>query len=139
MEQIIKLEGRIAEVMPIQKGTSSRTGNEWKSQDYLFEYFEWSGARFPNRVLCRIFGNDDINKFNLKQYEEVTLTLKLDANKSQDGTRWFNEVRITNVERKQAVQQTLDLTVNNQPQQQQNTPTSKENEEGGEKKDDLPF
>ena len=99
MEQIVKLLGRIAEVMPAQEGVSARTGNAWKSQDYLFEYFAWSGAQYPSRILARIFGEDNIAKFNLKQGEEVTVWLRFDANKSQDGTRWFNEIRITNVER----------------------------------------
>ena len=95
MEQIVKLIGRIAEVMPAQEGVSARTGNAWKSQEYLFEYFSWSGAQYPNRIVCRVFGEDNIAKFNLKQGEEVTAWLRFDANKSQDGTRWFNEVRIT--------------------------------------------
>ena len=99
MEQIVKLLGRIAEVMPAQEGVSARTGNAWKSQEYLFEYFAWSGAQYPSRILARIFGEDNIAKFNLKQGEEVTVWLRFDANKSQDGTRWFNEIRITNVER----------------------------------------
>ena len=99
MEQIVKLIGRIAEVMPAQEGVSARTGNAWKSQEYLFEYFSWSGAQYPNRIVCRVFGEDNIAKFNLKQGEEVTAWLRFDANKSQDGTRWFNEVRITNIER----------------------------------------
>lgn len=102
MEQIVKLVGRIAEVMPVVEGISERTGNPWKSQEYLFEYFSWSGAKYANRMVARIFGEDDIAKFNLKQGEEVTLTIRFDANKSKDGTRWFNEIRITNVERPQA-------------------------------------
>ena len=105
MEQIIKLTGRIAEVMPVVSGVSDRTGNAWKSQEYLFEYFSWSGARYPNRMVARVFGEDDIAKFNLKQGEEVTLTIRFDANKSKDGSRWFNEIRINNVERPQSAQQ----------------------------------
>jgi hypothetical protein len=105
MEQIIKLTGRIAEVMPVASGVSDRTGNAWKSQEYLFEYFAWSGARYANRLVARVFGEDDIAKFNLKQGEEVTLTIRFDANKSKDGSRWFNEIRINNVERPQAAQQ----------------------------------
>ena len=105
MEQIIKLTGRIAEVMPVVSGISDRTGNAWKSQEYLFEYFAWSGAKYANRLVARVFGEDDIAKFNLKQGEEVTLTIRFDANKSKDGTRWFNEIRINNVERPQATQQ----------------------------------
>lgn len=119
MEQVVKLTGRIAEVMPLQSGTSQRTGNSWKSQEYLFEYFPWSGAQNPSRIVVKIFGEEDIAKFNLKQYEEnVTLTLRFAAQKSQDGTRWFNEIRITNVERPASQQLSL------QPQQDGGTGAS---------------
>lgn len=143
MEQITKLTGRIAEVFPAQTGTSQRTGNQWMSQDYLFEFFIWSGAQNPNRLVVRIFGEDNIKRHNLQKYEEnVTLTLRLDASKTKDGDRWFNEVRVTNVERPQGTQQ-LAQSENiqqptNSPQPQQNAATGSENQ-GGEKKDDLPF
>lgn len=141
MEQIVKLTGRIAEVMPAQSGVSQRTGNQWKSQEYLFEYFPWSGATNPSRIVVRIFGEEDIAKFNLKEREEdVTLTLRFAASKSQDGTRWFNEIKITNVERigsQQAVQTANDSQTDNNPHQQNNTPTGEGNAEGGD--DDLPF
>ena len=152
MEQIVKLTGRIAEVMPVVSGVSERTGNPWKSQEYLFEYFSWSGARYPNRMVARIFGEDDIAKYNLKQGEEVTLTIRFDANKSKDGSRWFNEIRISNVERPQGAQQpaqaqNADPQAANAPQSNNNPPgferpvTSPENgtnQEGGNN-DDLPF
>ena len=152
MEQIVKLTGRIAEVMPVVTGISDRTGNPWKSQEYLFEYFAWSGARYANRMVARAFGEDDITKFNLKQGEEVTLTIRFDANKSKDGSRWFNEIRINNVERPQGTQQPAQAQneapqAANAPQPNNNPPgferpvTSPENganQEGG-KDDDLPF
>ena len=143
MEQIVKLTGRIAEVMPAQSGVSQRTGNPWMSQDYLFEFFTWSGAMKPNRLKVRIFGEDNIKRHNLQQYEDnVTLTLRLDASKAEDG-KWFNEVRVTNVERigsQQAAQPAQDANSeqeNNNQQQSQNTPTGEGNAEGGD--DDLPF
>jgi hypothetical protein len=146
MEQIVKLVGRIAEVMPVVSGVSERTGNPWKSQEYLFEYFAWSGARFANRMVARVFGEDDIAKFNLKQGEEVTLTIRFDANKSKDGSRWFNEIRINNVERPQAAQQPAQpqnevpqaakpAEPNNNPPGFERPVTSPENG----KDDDLPF
>ena len=141
MEQIVKLTGRIAEVFPAQSGTSQRTGNQWMSQDYLFEFFTWSGAQNPNRLVVRIFGEDNIKRHNLQQYEDnVTLTLRLDASKTKDGDRWFNEVRVTNVERvgqQQAAQPTNNGQANNNPQPQQNAPQGGENQ-GGES-NDLPF
>ena len=140
MEQIVKLTGRIAEVMPEQSGVSQRTGNPWMSQDYLFEFFTWSGAQNPNRLKVRIFGEDNIKRHNLQQYEDnVTLTLRLDASKTEDG-KWFNEVRVTNVERigvQKAEQAQNVQQPTNSPQQQNNAPHGDENQ-GGES-DDLPF
>ena len=140
MEQIVKLTGRIAEVFPAQSGVSQRTGNPWMSQDYLFEFFTWSGAQKPNRLKVRIFGEDNIKRHNLQQYEDnVTLTLRLDASKTEDG-KWFNEVRVTNVERigvQKAEQAQNVQQPTNSPQQQNNAPQGGENQ-GGES-DDLPF
>ena len=146
MEQIVKLTGRIAEVMPVVSGVSERTGNQWKSQEYLFEYFSWSGARYPNRMVARIFGEDDIAKYNLKQGEEVTVTVRFDANKSKDGSRWFNEIRITNVERPQSAKQPAEPQ--NAAPQAANAPQPNNNPPGFERPvtgdgngddDDLPF
>ena len=142
MEQIVKLTGRIAEVFPAQSGTSQRTGNQWMSQDYLFEFFTWSGAQNPNRLVVRIFGEDNIKRHNLQQYEDnVTLTLRLDASKTKEGDRWFNEIRVTNAERvgqQQPAQAPNVQQPTNSPQQQNNAPTGGENQGGG-KTDDLPF
>ena len=141
MEQIVKLTGRIAEVFPAQSGTSQRTGNQWMSQDYLFEFFTWSGAQNPNRLVVRIFGEDNIKRHNLQQYEDnVTLTLRLDASKTKEGDRWFNEVRVTNVERigvQQPAQTQNVQQPTNSPQQQNNAPQGSENQKGGG--DGLPF
>ena len=152
MEQIVKLVGRIAEVMPVVSGVSERTGNPWKSQEYLFEYFAWSGAKYANRMVARVFGEEDIAKYNLKQGEEVTLTIRFDANKSKDGSRWFNEIRISNVERPQAAQQPAQAQnaapkPASAPQPNNNPPGFErpvtgdgngQNMEGGDD-DDLPF
>ncbi len=133
MEQIVKLTGRIAEVFPAQSGVSARTGNNWMSQDYLFEFFQWSGQQNPNRLVVRIFGEDNIKRHNLQQYEDnVTLTLRLDASQPQNSDRWFNEVRVTNVERAGAQQPA-------QPQQAQAPQQQQQQQGGGEKTDDLPF
>ena len=143
MEQIIKLTGRIAEVFPAQSGVSARTGNNWMSQDYLFEFFQWSGQQNPNRLVVRIFGEDNIKRHNLQQYEDnVTLTLRLDASKTKEGDRWFNEVRVTNVERigqQKAAQPANTPQANNYPPGFERPVTGNEN--GGQEAegDDLPF
>lgn len=96
MEQVIQLTGRVAEVLQVQSGTSQRTGNSWQSQEFIFEYFAWSGQQNATKICCRIFGEENITKFNVKPLEEITVYLSISANKSENG-RWFNEVRCTNV------------------------------------------
>lgn len=133
-------------MMPVVSGVSERTGNPWKSQEYLFEYFSWSGAKYPNRMVARVFGEDDIAKYNLKQGEEVTLTIRFDANKSKDGSRWFNEIRITNVERATSVNQPAQPQIAaaepaNAPQPNNNPPGFERpaTGDGNGDNDDLPF
>lgn len=104
MEQVIQLTGRIAKVFPAQSGVSQRTGNQWMSQEYLLEYFSWSGAQYPNRIVFRVFGEERIKQWNLKELDEnVTVTLRFDAHE-YDG-RWFNEVNASNVTKGNAATQ----------------------------------
>lgn len=153
MEQIIKLTGRIAKVFPANSGVSQRTGNTWMSQEYLFEFFSWSGANYPDRLVFRVFGEDRIKQFNLQELEEnVTVVLRLGAHEN-DG-RWYNEISVTNVIRQQpqnapagggSAQQP-----NNSPAQAQNAASGEGNapfpprvDENGnpqnDANDDLPF
>lgn len=98
MEQVIRLTGRIAKVFPAQSGVSQQTGNQWMSQEYLLEYFAWSGARYPDRIVFRVFGEDKIKQWNLQELEDnVTVVLRINA-REYDG-RWYNEVGATNVVR----------------------------------------
>ena len=137
MEQIIKLTGRIAEVLPVNTGVSQRTGNQWMSQEYIFEYFMWSGQQNPTKLCVRIFGEDNIKRHNLQPLEEnVTLTLRLESTKNQESGRWFTEVRVTNVERvggqQSAQPRQAQASAGQAPQQQQQ-------QQGGGDTDDLPF
>lgn len=137
MEQIIKLTGRIAEVLPADTGVSQRTGTQWMSQQYILEYFMWSGQTNPTKLCVKIFGEDNIKRHNLQALEEnVTLTLRLESNKNQESGRWFTEVRVTNVERAGAQHPA-------QPRQAQaeagQAPQQQQQQQGGEKTDDLPF
>ena len=137
MEQIIKLTGRVAEVLPANTGVSQRTGNQWMSQEYILEYFMWSGQQNPTKLCARIFGEDNIKRHNLQPLEEnVTLTLRIESTKNQESGRWFTEVRITNVERAGGQQPA-------QPRQAQaaagQAPQQQQQQQGGGETDDLPF
>jgi hypothetical protein len=131
MEQVIKLTGRIAKVFPANSGVSQRTGNQWMSQEYLLEFFSWSGANYPDRVVFRIFGEDRIKQFNLKELEDnVTVYLRMDAHESNG--RWFNEISATNIVREG--HRTAEASAPQSETQKQEETTN-----NGEKNDDLPF
>lgn len=136
MEQIIKLTGRIAKVFPANSGVSQRTGNTWMSQEYLLEFFSWSGANYPDRLVFRVFGEERIKQFNLQELEEnVTVVLRLGAHEN-DG-RWYNEISATNVIR-QGQQQ-----AQNAASVERNAPFPPRVDENGNPQnpnnDDLPF
>lgn len=141
MEQIIRLTGRIAKVLPLTSGVSQRTGNSWHSQEYVFEYFSWSGATRPDRLVFRIFGEDRIKQFDLHELEEnVTVTLRIDAREFEG--RYYNEIGCTAVSRgsqgDNIAQMGNNTTATQQtPQAAQNPTAAGTNQEGNA--DDLPF
>jgi hypothetical protein len=45
----MEFDGRISRVLPIRSGTSQK--GEWKVLPFVFEYFETSDQRWPDRVL----------------------------------------------------------------------------------------
>jgi hypothetical protein len=106
--------GTIIAVLPAQTGISQRTGNTWMSQDYVLEI----PAQYPRHICFRIFGEDRIKQFNIRQGEQnVTIQFELDAHEYQG--RWYNEVRAFNVLRAMAAQPVQSVAVSQQPQQPQ--------------------
>lgn len=98
------LTGTIIQVMPAQSGVSQRSGNPWMSQEYVMEV----PAQYPKRMVFRIFGEDRIKQFNLRQGEQQ-VTIQFDIDAHEYNGRWFNEIRCYNVLR----------SVGQQPYQQQ--------------------
>lgn len=47
----MEFTGRITRVMPTRTGKSARTGNEWTSLPFVFEYFEKADDRWSDKVL----------------------------------------------------------------------------------------
>ena len=58
----MEITGKIIAVLPAQGGVSQRTGNPWKSQDYVIETHE----TYPKKCCFRVFGEDKISQFNIQ-------------------------------------------------------------------------
>lgn len=142
----LQITGNILKVLPAQSGTSQRTGNTWMSQEYVLQFHVWDGARNPNFFVFRVFGEDRIKQFAIKEGDEVRVWFYPDGHEYEG--RFFGENAAHKVEilkrdgqpivkepeGAQAAQMPVMPTT---PPGQQNAPTGDANGEGGD--DDLPF
>lgn len=134
----LKIQGNILKVLPAQSGTSQRTGNTWMSQDYVLQFHVWDGARIPNFFIFRVFGEDRIKSFAIKEGDDVEVAYYPNGHEF-DG-RWFGENEAVKVDILKRDGQPI-VKQSESPEQTapvpQPTPQPKA-QEGG-KDDDLPF
>ncbi len=89
----MEITGKIIAVLPANSGVSARTGNPWKSQEYVIETHD----QYPRKCCFRVFGEDKINNFNIQSGEELTVSFDIDAH--EYNGRWFNSVNAWSVNR----------------------------------------
>ncbi|MCC8134958.1 MAG: DUF3127 domain-containing protein [Tannerellaceae bacterium] len=88
----MEITGKIIAVLPAQGGTS-KTGNEWKKQEYVLETHE----QYPKKVCFQIFGSDRIEQAAIQPGEELTVHFDIDS-REYNG-RWFTNINCWKVER----------------------------------------
>ncbi|MFA4045317.1 DUF3127 domain-containing protein [Prevotella sp. PCHR] len=89
----MEIEGKIIMVLPEQSGVSARTGNAWKSQEFVIETHE----QYPRKCCFRVFGADRLATMNIQSGEELRVSVDIDA-REYNG-RWFNSINAWKVER----------------------------------------
>lgn len=85
--------GKVVAIMPVQRGTSQRTGSQWASLEFVLEM----DGRYPRRVVFHLFGEENINKADIRLGEYVTI--KAEAEAHEVNGRWFNDIRVWDVVR----------------------------------------
>ena len=123
----MEFQGRIAKLLPIRQGVSQRTGNEWKSLPFIFEYFEHDSDRYADSVMLETFDTKVID--NLQEGMEVICGFGHKTREyTKDGkTMIINDIRLYKIEsvRKaanQPAQQANGQAVAQQPTTQQQAP-----------------
>ena len=125
----MEFTGKIIAILP-SRGGVSKTGNEWKVQEYVIE----DHGPYPRRMCFDVFGADKIEQFKIQMGEELTVSFDIDARQWQD--RWFNSIRAWKVERVAATAPTQhDAGVPLPPP----APTAAPAFIAGDSNDDLPF
>ena len=69
--QGIEVEGVIIKEYPAKEGVSSKTGNAWKSQEFVIQ----TKDQYPRACLFRVFGAEKLEQFNLHQGDTVHVWL----------------------------------------------------------------
>lgn len=90
----MEFSGKIIAVLP-ERGGISKSGNEWKTQEYVIENHD----QYPKKMCFNVFGADKIAQFNIQLGEELTVSFDIDC-REWNG-RWFNDLRAWRVERGQ--------------------------------------
>ena len=126
-ERIMEITGKIIAVLP-ERGGVSKTGNEWKTQEYVIETHE----QYPKKVCFNVFGADKIAQFNIQAGDEMTVSFDINAREYQG--RWYNDIRAWKVERGTAAAAPMDIPVINAPKVE-----IPDFSKGANDPDDLPF
>lgn len=136
----MEITGKIIAVLPANSGVSARTGNPWKSQEFVIETHD----QYPRKCCFRVFGEDKINQFNIQSGEELTVSFDIDAH--EYNGRWFNNITAWAVNRNVQQAVTAPQASGNmppfqaQPVSQSAAPFSGGQETASENSaDDLPF
>ncbi len=84
--QGIEVEGVIIKEYPAKEGVSQRSGNAWKSQEFVIQ----TKDQYPRACVFRVFGADRIQQFNIHQGDTVHVWLDINARPWQD--RYFTDI-----------------------------------------------
>ena len=122
----MEFTGKIIAILQ-PRGGVSKSGNEWKSQEYVIE----DHGQYPRKMCFDVFGADKIEQFNIQMGEELTVSFDVDARQWQD--RWFNSIRAWKVERVSTAAPAPGAPV------PPPAPTAAPEFLAGDAKDDLPF
>lgn len=89
----MEITGKIIAALEPRGGVSQRTGNQWKSQEFVIETHD----QYPRKCVFRVFGEDRLKEMNIQVGEELTVSFDIDAHEYQG--RWFNDVSAWRVQR----------------------------------------
>ncbi len=140
------IQANVCAVGKIQTGTSHQSGNQWRKQEFVVEWFVNPNDTQSQKIVLSLM-NDRIEQYNLQVGDKVEVRFDLRYREYQE--RFYQDVympydglkKISKVTKDtatlQPAQAQTDQQATNSPQPQNNAPQGGENQEGGA--DDLPF
>lgn len=134
----MQFEGRVKELMPIQSGTSQKTGEPWKNQQFVFGFYESSDAIYEREVILKL-RNDKIDLYKLQVGDKIKAKFSIGVN-VWEGKK-YNEIYTGDIEilqranpEQSAAPQQQDVATNGDP-----SVTGPQGEQQPVEGNDLPF
>lgn len=93
----MEINGKVLQMLPMQSGTSQRTGNAWRKQEYVMETYD----RFPRKIFFGFFG-DAIDQYPIQVGDDIKLSFDIESRPyvGRDGVeRWSTDVRAWKAEK----------------------------------------
>ena len=140
------IQANVCAVGKIQTGTSQQSGNQWRKQEFVVEWFVNPNDTQSQKIVLSMM-NDRIEQYNLQVGDKVEVRFDLRYREYQE--RFYQDVympydglkKISKVTKDTATLQPAQVPTTQQPtnsqQPQNNAPQGGENQKGGA--DDLPF
>lgn len=95
----MEIEGRVSVLLPVVSGRSEKSGNEWRRQEFVLEFFEHKTDRYADRMVLSVM-NERIDGLALKVGDELRVGVGHHA-REYNG-RWFNELTVYKIEKRGA-------------------------------------
>lgn len=131
----MEFKGRIERVFPVQEGTS-KSGSQWRKQDFVFEYFEHETDRWSDKVLLTAL-NDRVDAYDLHPGDEVTIGFGHSIEEYQG--RVYNRMRVYKFDKTKSVMGEVKPKPTVMPNQAVQAPTAQTDVVPKEAEKDLPF
>ena len=131
----MEFTGRVKKILPLRSGVSQRTGNEWKTLPFIFEYFENPTDRFADTVVLETFDTNVID--NLKEGMDIRCGFGHRTREYEGKT--YNELRLYKIESVKGANQAPQAANAPAAEQSPTPPFPEPQNPSNQADDDLPF
>ena len=92
----LEITGKLISKLPMQSGTSARTGSSWQKQEFVIE----TGDQFPKKICANLWGDkaDQLNQYNIGDVVKVSFDLE----SREFNGKWYTDVKAWKLEHPQA-------------------------------------
>lgn len=93
----LEITGKLISKLPMQSGTSARTGSSWQKQEFVIE----TGDQFPKKICANLWGDkaDQLNQYNIGDLVKVSFDLE----SREFNGKWYTDVKAWKLEHPQVV------------------------------------